>query len=99
MNAEYTLEYFNSQVCEFRKLFGQKDFWAKPEAHRDLAVKALTFVYLNVKTKNADETEQLKSVFKNTMDEYDRRGTMIFMLAIGRLSVNKGLTDCRSIIG
>lgn len=87
MNAEteYTLEYFNGQVCEFRKLFGQKDFWSKPETHRDLAVKALTFVYLNVKTKSADETEQLKSVFKNTMDEYTRRGTMILMTMINKL--------------
>lgn len=83
--VEYTLEYFNSEVCAFRKLFGQKDFWEKPEEHRELAVKALAFVYFNVKVKDADEDERLKSIFKNTMDEYTRRGTMILTMLLRKL--------------
>lgn len=76
---EFTLEYFNEQICAFRKLFCQKDFWEKAEDYRELALKAITFTYLNVKPKDDKEDEQLKSVFKATMDEYTRRGTMMFM--------------------
>lgn len=84
-NVEFTIDYFNSQVCEFRQLFGQKDFWNKPEEHRELAVKALSYVYFNTKTTTPEDEVYLKSTFKNTMDEYNHRGTMIFMLNLKKI--------------
>lgn len=79
---EFTLEYFNEQICAFRKLFCGKDFWSKAEDYRELALKAITFTYLNVKTKTDKENEQLHSIYKANIDEYTRRATMMFMLQV-----------------
>lgn len=84
--TEFTIEYFNNEVCEFRKLLGNKKFWDAEEEYRDRAIKALSFVYFNVKTKNDEERQLLVFHFKLIMEEYTRRATMVTMLKIKELA-------------
>ena len=71
-DVTFTLEYFNSEVCNFRKLMGNRDFMSD-QKKKDAALHALTFCYFNVETKNDEEQTSLINTFTSTMIEFDKR--------------------------
>ena len=64
--TEYTVEYFNGQVCEFIELCGERTFWDAAQKVRDNAVTALGWVYL--RTKDAEGWR-----FRVAVENYSRR--------------------------
>ena len=65
------IEYFNSQVCEFRNQMGLKTFWADPNKVR-AAVKALFTLYNSI-TGTPKEQENVGITYESTMLEFTRR--------------------------
>ena len=79
-----SVSYFNEEVCAFRKLMGDKSFWAKTPEQRQLAINGLGYVYLNLAHDdgtplNADETERIAITFDSTMIEYTRREWLVLL--------------------
>lgn len=64
----FTREDFFRELAVFRELMGSRDYWAKPPRQRDIAVKALGFVYINAAIEPEDIT-----TFCATMEEHTRR--------------------------
>jgi hypothetical protein len=79
MSTDYsfTTQEFSKQVVEFRQLFGDRRFWAKPSPERQKAVDGLTFAYTNTKTVTPEEERSLKTLFGATITEYVRREGMM----------------------
>lgn len=74
----FTEEEFNQQVCEFRKLMGDKEFWKKPISSRDIAQQALIYSYFNLRhTLSVEEMERCATVLQSTLTEYAQRATMM----------------------
>lgn len=85
MNRNFTEEEFNREIINFRNLFGNTEFWKKPEEIRDLAVNGISHVYFNT-TKDGslsspthEEIERWRRTFDNVMIEYNRREHLIQM--------------------
>lgn len=78
MNPESS-EYFMSEICAFRDLMGSKSFWAKSAEHRELALKAISILYLNFKSDNPREKEDVINIFIATTEEYTRRESMLMV--------------------
>lgn len=64
-----THQQFFTEVMEFRKLMGDRAFWAKSIDNRNIAKKALGIAYLNT-TPIADK---IADIYMATMAEYDQR--------------------------
>ena len=90
-DVTFTLEYFNSEVCKFRELMGNRDFMSDTKK-QDAAVHALTFCYFNVETKNDDEQERLINTFTSTMIEFEKR---IYLFASIKPVHHSGLTHLK----
>lgn len=76
-----TVAEFNQQVIEFRKLFGDKTFWAKPAPQRNLAIKGFGLAYLFLKPETPKEdVNRCAEVFQQTMEEYHRRELMLIQM-------------------
>ncbi len=78
--AEYTVDYFHEQVCEFREACGSKLFWQKPAEIRALACKAIGFVFMATERKDESENERLAAVYQSAMQNYLRREFMLIMM-------------------
>jgi hypothetical protein len=76
----FTEAEFNQQVVEFRKLMGEKSFWALPEEKRDLAVKALGHAYFFIREPQP-KIERCADILSQTLEEYNRRH--LLLLEIG----------------
>lgn len=63
----YTREYFLSELNEFRKAFGTRDFWVGDRPA--LAVKALVIVFVN--TDGLDDAAKIH--MEAALWEYDKR--------------------------
>jgi hypothetical protein len=82
MDTTFTPVEFNQQVTEFRKLMGDKSFWALPSEKRGLAQKALGHVYLSLAPGTSKaEIDRCAEVLKQTFTEYTSRE--ITLLSIG----------------
>jgi len=91
MNTTFTKEEFLEQVGHFRGLMTSKSFMESEEEKKDVAVKALAFAYLSPDPKmTKEDTETCKSIFSMTMDEYNRRCTMLVMLPLKKFLGIKG---------
>ncbi len=86
MNATSTninsLEYFHSELIQFRTFMSNKGFWKKPDDIRDRVVKSLTITYLNInESKGAPLSEKERDSASNlmlaTLMEYGQRERMI----------------------
>ena len=90
-----TLPYLCEQICEFREMFGDKRFWSGPQEIRDLAIKALSFIYINLGTEDGkalspENNNKAIHIFDQTMIEYSRRERMLLFsgFPIGGYSEN-----------
>lgn len=74
----FTVKEFHEQVLEFRKMFGDKRFWAKSSAQRNTAQEALSFAYLFLeKSTPQAEINRCASLLTQTLTEYSRREMMM----------------------
>lgn len=80
IDTTFTPEEFNQQVCEFRKLMGDKNFWTKPEATREAAKTGFIHSYFFLGDVTPTEQEQCATVLTATLCEYSRREMMFTML-------------------
>ncbi len=76
----FTEKEFNAQVCEFRKLFGDKLFWAKSSEQRDIAVKALGMAYLFLEKSPQATVDRCADILQQTLTEYNRRELMLLTI-------------------
>lgn len=81
MNATFTKKEFYTEICRFREMFGNKEWWNKPLEIREQCVRGLSHMYLNVVNDDGSfpSNEQLKeyaNVFQNTLNEYHHRGAI-----------------------
>jgi hypothetical protein len=76
--ACFTVQYFNQELVNFRKLMGDKTFWQKPERIRTKAIQALTYVYLNLEHDTPQiECDKCGETLMHTLDEYALRETFL----------------------
>ena len=80
-NPTFTEAEFNQQVYEFRKLMGDKSFWAKPEAKREIAQKALGQAYFFIRETDPETINRCAEMLMTTLGEYSRRE--LLLLEIG----------------
>lgn len=66
-------KYFNSQLCEFRTLMGDKRFWAN-DRKIELAKKAITVQYLGGNFKNL---QRVADNYLATMLEFTKRALLM----------------------
>lgn len=67
------MEYFKEQCCEFRKLWSDRAFWDKTADHRQRAVDAIGYVYLNLAPTSPDDTQFAADIYSSTVNEYQQR--------------------------
>lgn len=79
-NTTTTVEYFHKEVMEFRKLFGNLDFWAKPPEKRKIAINGLAFVYLNIDCPTPEDVQRCADLLDATLAEYSMREFKMIML-------------------
>jgi len=84
-----TLDYFRQEVCAFRKLMGEKTFWAMTADRREAAQKAIGIIYVSLSnldnsTLSEEDNERAIAIYQSAMDEYNRRETLL--LFSGRLN-------------
>jgi hypothetical protein len=77
-----TLAYFRQECVTFRKMMGDKSFWAKPIDQRELAQKALGVVYVNLSNEDNSalseaDNQAAINLYEVTMNEYNRRERML----------------------
>jgi len=72
-----TIDYFNSEVCQFRKLMGDKAFWTKTPEQRQIAIDGLTYVYLNLSNSTQEEINHAAITLDSTLTEYTKRESML----------------------
>lgn len=82
---DFTTEYFDSEITNFRQLCGNKEFMHN-EDKQDAAIKGLSFVYFNTLSKNKDEEEKIKYKFKAAMDNYNQRKAFMVKLLLRKLA-------------
>lgn len=70
----FTSDEFFAQIGQFRQLMTDPAFMEKPEEMKDVAIQALTFVYLNVKGTK-DDIESCQSMLQATLTEYAMRNS------------------------
>jgi hypothetical protein len=81
--ATFTVEEFNKQVVEFRQMFGDKRFWAKPAASRKIAIDALSFAYFFLeKDTPQSEVERCADILHQTLGEYQMREIKLIEMGI-----------------
>ena len=86
---QFTEQYFMEEIHRFRKMLGEKSFWARPEEEQDRLISGLSFCYLNVVNDDGsqpdrEKIEKLATVFDCTIREYNRRKTFLVMLPLKR---------------
>jgi hypothetical protein len=82
--TKFTLEYFFSQIVEFRQMFGTKSFWARPIEQREQACFAIGYMFLNLMAEDGSplaEKQNLHSsqVYDATMREYSSRESILML--------------------
>jgi len=78
MDVTFTVKEFNEQVVEFRRMFGDKKFWALPSAKREVAQKALGHAYLFLEPSTSQTDVNICAEhLSNTLTEYNRRELML----------------------
>jgi hypothetical protein len=79
----FTEQYFNEEIGRFRQMMSDRKFWEKDDSIRELAIRGLTLVYLNVELPSGDGylagLERVATIFKSTLSEYTRRGTLMIL--------------------
>lgn len=85
METKFTVAEFNKQVCEFRKMMGDKAFWAKPSVKRQQALDGLSMAYMFIHNDDgslpSQETIDSCAVMLDaTVQEYSRRETMLISI-------------------
>lgn len=70
----FTAQEFWTELLDFRALFGQRTFWARPQWQRQAAVNAMGFLYLNLRTDvPEDEMKKIQTQWSAALYEYTRR--------------------------
>lgn len=82
-----TIPYFYEEICRFRKLMGEKSFWAKSPEQRELAIRGLGYVFLTLTKEDGSaldkkENEETALTFETTMQEYYMRERIILFGSI-----------------
>ena len=79
----FTVEQFHQQVVEFRQMFGNKTFWAKPAEQRKVAIDALGMAYffLTPDTKQ-EEVNRCADLLKQTIGEYQTREFKLIQMGV-----------------
>jgi hypothetical protein len=73
----FTAQEFYAEVCKFRSELGSKLFWAKSEEKRQLACKAITFVYFRAQPENEAEQDLMGSVLLGALEDYEKRAEIL----------------------
>jgi hypothetical protein len=69
---DFTVEYFKEELIRFRDVMGNRAIMSN-EAKRDRALGGFTMVYLNTQTFNEKDKEFVSSMFRVTVDEFNKR--------------------------
>lgn len=81
METRFTPQEFDQQICEFRKMFGDKSFWALPDAKREKACEALAFCYMHMHLDTPkEEINRCAMTLETTITEYERRKFMLIKM-------------------
>lgn len=70
-----SLEYFNSEICKFWQLCGQKSFWCDPNKV-NTAKKAISHLYLNIELNNED-MQTAATTFQSAMVNFTHRALLM----------------------
>lgn len=82
----FSESYFYEELNRFRQLFGDKNFWNRPEEQRERMIDGLTHVYLNTvpndnSKASTEHIQKWATLFDSAMTEYARRGTKMILQA------------------
>ena len=84
MSQAYSFAYFYQELCAFRTLAGDRQFWKKPIEVRDRAIGALGFVYLNLDPElSRKDVEKAQVALDSALLDYSKRE---FYVTVGGLS-------------
>ena len=71
-----TPEQFNKEVCDLRKAWGFKDFWAD-QNKIDAAFHALSVCYFNTRPDEKSSQEDLAIIYAAHVREFNMRADML----------------------
>ena len=77
-NGPFSEREFLNEICEFRRLFGDKTFWAKPEHIRKRAIDGINYMYFRLEVSKP-VLEKMAGLLTSTLDEYTRRETLLII--------------------
>lgn len=78
-----TPEYFNSQVCQFRQMMGNLQYWngGEPKPCLDKCFQVLFTLSYNVKS-TPENLERVQTTFEALAMEYSHRRSMMYSLKL-----------------
>jgi hypothetical protein len=84
---QFTEAYFLEEVNRFREACGDKRFWDKTDEQQDAMISGLSFCYLNIVNDDGslpskEQIDKWAFIFKQALDNYNRRKTMLVMLPL-----------------